>query len=313
MTWRPWQQAWHDALYGDTGFYRRPEGPAGHFATSAQGIPGVGEVLARTVLTLAQEHQLRAVVDVGAGRGELLAALHHLDPALHLVGVDVVGRPADLPATARWIASPGGAELPDETYQDALVLAHEWLDVVPAPVVEVDDSGDLRTVEVSPNGDERLGSTPCPADAKWCARHWPLTTPGQRAEVGRSRDLAWESLCHKVSHGLVVAVDYGHEASARPPHGTLTAFKRGREVPPQPDGSCDLTAHLAVDSLRADRRVRQSDLVRQLDLIPETPDVRGARTDPPGYLAALAARSAALHAAARPGLGDFWWVLRQVE
>ena len=43
---RPWEQAWQDALYGPRGFYRR-HAPADHFATSTQGFPGGGEVVAR--------------------------------------------------------------------------------------------------------------------------------------------------------------------------------------------------------------------------------------------------------------------------
>ena len=38
-TWRTWEAAWRDALYGPVGFYRRPEGPAGHFRTAAHAGP----------------------------------------------------------------------------------------------------------------------------------------------------------------------------------------------------------------------------------------------------------------------------------
>ena len=46
-------------------------------------------------------------------------------------------------------------------------------------------------------------------------------------------------------------MDYGHLAAARPPAGTLAAHRAGRLVPPVPDGSCDLTADVAWDSLAA--------------------------------------------------------------
>lgn len=318
MTWRPWQQAWQDALYGPCGFYRRPEGPAGHFATSAQGIPGVGVVLARAIAALAAQHGLRAVADVGAGRGELLSELHRLDPSLSLTGVDVVPRPDGLPSSCVWLESPGGPELPDVHFEDVLVVAHEWLDVVPTPVAEVDEDGVLRQVEVevAVNGTgqltERLADEVDPSSRGWAEHHWSTAETGHRVEIGLSRDEAWESLCSTASRGLVVAVDYGHRASERPPYGTLTGFRHGTEVSPVPDGSSDLTAHVAVDSLAADRSVRQADLFRELDLVPPAPELQIARTDPPAYLAALSARSAAIQAVARPGLGDFWWVLRRV-
>lgn len=313
-TWRPWEIAWQEALYGRAGFYRRPEGPAGHFATSAQGIPGVGELLARAVASLAARHGLRHVVDVGAGRGELLGRLHDLDPGLALTGVDVVERPCALGESVAWVRSPGGPDLPGLPLREpVLVVAHEWLDVVPAPVVELDEGGSWRLVEVAGDGTERLGDAPAEADLAWLTAHWP--SPGEagaRAEVGRARDGAWDSLCDKVSCGLVVAVDYGHERSSRPPFGSLTAFRDGHEVAAVPDGSCDLTAHVAVDSLAHDRRLRQADLFGELGLGTATPAYDLARSDPQAYLRALAARSAFAAATARPGLGDFWWVLREV-
>ncbi len=92
---RPWDVAWREALYGPGGFYRR-SAPAAHFATSAQGIPGGGALLAEAVLALARRHSCTRVVDVGCGRGELLAHLRRLTPDLHLTGVDVVDRPHGL-------------------------------------------------------------------------------------------------------------------------------------------------------------------------------------------------------------------------
>src|SRR5699024_7015856 len=69
----PWREAWQEALYGSGGFYRRPEGPVGHFETATHGP--VGRALARTLVGLAAETGAEGVVDLGAGRGELLSAL----------------------------------------------------------------------------------------------------------------------------------------------------------------------------------------------------------------------------------------------
>src|ERR687894_138545 len=100
MAWVTWRAAMTEALYGPEGFYRRPEGPAGHFRTSVHASP----FFASAVLTLARAAELSTVIDVGAGRGELVRVLHRLDPTLSLHGVDVADRPADLPEEISWSA-----------------------------------------------------------------------------------------------------------------------------------------------------------------------------------------------------------------
>ncbi|HEY0357140.1 MAG TPA: hypothetical protein VGD11_01080, partial [Mycobacteriales bacterium] len=103
----PWRTAWEQALYGPTGFYRRPEGPAGHFRTSVH----ASALFARAIVTLLSRvddalgrPDLLDLVDVGSGRGELLTAVAaELPPSLaarvRLTGVDVVPRPDGLPAS----------------------------------------------------------------------------------------------------------------------------------------------------------------------------------------------------------------------
>ncbi|MFX0538473.1 SAM-dependent methyltransferase [Ornithinimicrobium sp. Y1847] len=242
----PWEQAWGQALYGPDGFYVTAP-PADHFATSVQGIPGAGELLARAVLALARRHRCTAIVDVGCGRGELLAHLRRLAPELRLTGVDVVPRPTDLDVDA-WLVSPGGARLSGwlSGLRDSLVIAHEWLDVVPCPVVEL-DADVWRVVTVTTDGTEHLGDALTGPDLDW-VRNW-VPEGVTRAEVGRARDLAFAELVSRVQTGLVVAVDYGHTRQDRPHRGTLTGFRAGREVEPVPDGSSDLTAHVAMDSV----------------------------------------------------------------
>ncbi|MYS43043.1 hypothetical protein GTY23_17755, partial [Streptomyces sp. SID5998] len=62
---------------------------------------------------------------------------------------------------------------------------------------------------------------------------------------------AWAGAVSRLRRGLAVAVDYAHTAADRPPFGTLTGFRDGRETAPVPDGSCDLTAHVALDACAA--------------------------------------------------------------
>src|SRR5665647_3901181 len=81
--------AWDQALYGERGFYRQVAGPAGHFSTASQGVPQIGELLARAVLELMATEGLDTFVDVGCGRGELLEQVHRLGPHLRCIGVDI--------------------------------------------------------------------------------------------------------------------------------------------------------------------------------------------------------------------------------
>lgn len=329
----PWREAWREALYGTEGFYRRPEGPLGHFATSAHGP--LGAVLVEALAALVDLGGLRGVVDVGAGRGELLAHLHRLRPDLRLTGVEVVDRPAGLPGPVSWLRSPGGPALPDSLQElsGVLVVAHEWLDVVPCTVAEVLPGGRPAVVLVDPltgeesvadpGSDSLAGRSPAqptpvrltPAELAWCAQHWPTSEqpPGARVEVGAARDAAWAGLLSRIRSGVVLAVDYGHTGATRPERGTLAAYREGRQVTPVPDGSCDLTAHVAVDSLEHDEVLTQREALGRLGLRAGRPPRELARTDPAAYLAALSRRSSLAELTDPDGAGSFHWVLRRVE
>ena len=313
MTPVAWQVAWQEALYGPNGFYRSAAGPSGHFSTATHGGPG--EVLGAALARLARENHLTHVVDVGAGRGELLAHVDAAEPALRLTGVDVVARPHSLDASVEWLVAPGGPALPEALrHLDAtLVVAHEWLDVVPCPVAEVDGEGILRHLLVDPRtGSETVGEPVQGDDLDWATTHWPTDTPGQRVEIGLPRDRAWADLVSRVTRGLVVAVDYGHRGGERPAAGTLTAYRLGHQVAPVPDGTCDLTAHVAMDSLDHDELVDQRTALRGLGVDGRTPPIELAGSDPHAYLKALASGSAAAALVARGGFGDFLWAVKRV-
>ena len=304
----PWKQAWDTALYGAEGFFRR-ESPADHFRTSAH----VSGRFAEAMVVLARNAGLDTVVDVGAGRGELLRGIHELDPGLTLLGVEVAARPRDLPAAIAWTSA-----LPTEV--DGLLVANEWLDNVPCHVVEVDPAGAPRMVHVDPaTGRETLGHPTSHATVpvsvrQWLAHWWPLTgaPPGARAEVGSTRDAAWADVVRRVRRGVAVAIDYGHRQEQRPGEGSLRSYLAGREVAVVPDGSRDVTAAVAVDAVAAAvgaTVLDQRGALHDLGVRASPPPVSLAEDDPQAYLRALsdASRTAAL--TGRDGLGGFTWLV----
>lgn len=304
----PWRQAWQEALYGPRGFYRREEGPAGHFTTSTQGI--LGEAFAAVVAAVADSQGLQRIIDVGAGRGELLTRLHHSRPDLVLTGVDVVQRPASLPGPVGWLHSPGGPGLPDALagLEGVLLVANEWLDVIPCTIAQVATGGVLREVLVDPaSGREALGDEITGEDAAWARRWWPAPEPGRRVEIGRARDGAHADLISRVDSGLVLVVDYGHDRASRPREGSLVAYRKGALVAPVPDGSRDLTAHVAMDTLGADEVTSQREALAELGILSGPPSRDLAARDPAGYLAALSRASAVAALADPMGLGAFRW------
>jgi SAM-dependent MidA family methyltransferase len=309
MAWCTWREATERALYGEAGFFRRHE-PAAHFRTSVHASP----VFAETVLTLARYAGLRTLVDVGAGGGELLVALHELDPSLELIGVDLRDQPNNLPSAIEWLPDLPAAK-------DALLIANEWLDDVPVEVVEIADDG-WRLVLVDPaSGAEQLGPPPTEADQAWLHRWWPPGDVGDRAEVGRPRDEAWAGAVRSLTRGVAVAVDYAHHRDARPPGGTLTGYRDGRQVPPLPDGSCDVTSHVALDACAAagqDAGATQTLLTTQraalhaLGVRRSMPPHELSRSDPAGYLSALSAAGEVAELTDPSGLGGFGWLVQGV-
>ncbi|MFE7136873.1 SAM-dependent methyltransferase [Streptomyces sp. NPDC057644] len=335
--WRGWREAAEAALYGDKGFYRSPlrspEGPAGHFRTSVHASPLFATAVARLLTGIARELDTGtvALVDVGAGRGELLtgvlAALPQglevsqgleLPQGLEVIpyAVEVAARPPGLDPRIEWCAElPAGVT--------GLLFANEWLDNVPVEVAEADADGVPRYVQVrTSDGAERLGPPVTGADAAWLERWWPLSGPGERAEIGRPRDAAWARAVGSLTAGLAVAVDYAHVRGARPPFGTLTGFRGGREARPVPDSSCDLTAHVALDACAAavssavahasTELTDQRAALHRLGVGGDRPPLSLAATDPAGYVRGLAAAGEAAELTARGGLGDFGWLLHRV-
>jgi SAM-dependent MidA family methyltransferase len=309
--WLPWREATERALYAEGGFFRRPGSPpSAHFRTSVHASP----VFAAAVLALVRDAGLGTAVDVGAGHGELLVAMHDLDPSLQLVGVDLADRPNDLPAAIAWTDRvPEGVE--------ALLFANEWLDDVPVDAVELTDGG-WRLLLVDPaTGDEQIGPRPSDADLAWLDRWWPAGEVGDRAEVGRPRDEAWAAAVGSMHRGLAVAVDYAHHRDSRPPSGSLTGYRGGRQVPPVPDGSCDITSHVALDACAAAGQsagatgtllTEQRTALHALGVRREKPPHELSRSDPAEDLRRLSQAGEVAELTDPAGLGGFGWLVQSV-
>ncbi|MFI6009874.1 SAM-dependent methyltransferase [Streptomyces sp. NPDC051243] len=359
--WRGWRAAAESALYGPGGFYRRPEGPAGHFRTSVHASSlfagAVARLLCRVDEALGRPASL-GFVDMAAGRGELVTGVLAALPAevaarTRAYAVEIADRPRALDHRIEWLPEPP----PGLT---GLLFANEWLDNVPVEVAEVDSAGVPRQVLVRRDGTERLGEPVAGAEAEWLERWWPLgraegargtegapggdapggegaPTPrarvvapgpvagggaagqaGLRAEIGLPRDAAWAGAVAALERGLAVAVDYAHTARERPPFGTLTGFRDGRETAPVPDGSCDITAHVALDAcaeacaLPGARLLSQRAALRTLGVTGARPPLELASTHPAEYVRALATAGEAAELTAPGGLGDFGWLLQPV-
>jgi len=308
-----------EALYGASGFYARGEVAGRHFRTSVQVSPwfaaAVLGVLRLVDRALGHPDPLD-LVDVGAGRGELLhgvadGAEPELRARLRCTGVEVTPRPAGFPAQLRW-----SSQVPELT---GLLVANEWLDDIPLDVVQQTAAGP-RLVLVGPNGDESLGPPPAPDDAAWLSRWWPLR-PGERGEVGRPRDEAWAHAVGKVRRGAAIAIDYAHRLGRRPAFGTLTGYRCGRAVPALPDGSCNLTAHVALDACAAAGAAAgatatllttQREALRALGVTGRRPPIELAQADPAGYLRGLARAGEAAELTDPAGLGGFDWLVQGI-
>jgi SAM-dependent MidA family methyltransferase len=369
--WTTWQAATERALYGregDGGGFFVREAPDAHFRTSVNASPLFAAAVARLLMYVDEESgrpDELTMVDVGAGRGELLTGVLAALPAeitarLRPYAVERAPRPGGLDERIIWSNS-----LPASAGLVGLLFANEWLDNVPVDVVEVGPDGVPHTVLVrTVDGAEKLGEPlPDGPDADWLVRWWPLTAdpgeherhdqreqhqqpgqreqhqqhqqhpesgahaePGPRAELGLPRDEAWAAAVRALDRGLAVAVDYAHFREDRPPFGTLTGYLDGREVRPVPDGSRDLTAHVALDAcaaagaavrVQADGGTAAAPVVTSqrtalhaLGVDGTRPPLALASSDPAAYVRQLAAAAESAELTDAAGLGGFRWLVQ---
>src|SRR5262249_41618610 len=173
VMWMTWREAMRTALYGPAGFYARGEPPSRHFRTSAH----VSSAYAGAMLSLLRDADAALgrparldLVDIGAGRGELLGQLLGLIDEAVAAGrdgrlaarvaaraVEITPRPDGLDPRIGWQSS-----LPDAI--TGLVIASEWLDNIPLDVAELTPDGPRLVLVETASGAERTGPPPRPAD-----------------------------------------------------------------------------------------------------------------------------------------------------
>ncbi|MEY2965388.1 MAG: hypothetical protein RLZZ228_1201 [Actinomycetota bacterium] len=256
----PWARAWQAASRE----FWATSLPSEHFRTSAG--PGVAQrvadIIRATDARLGHPAEL-TIADIGCGDGALLSLVQEHCPDLEgrtrWIGIDL--RPFTRPGVES-ITAMCPTQIPGAPFV-GVVMAHEWLDELPCDVVERDTNGVDRIVLVDRDGCEVLG--PALSDAAACARvgvdaaaarewldrWWSLRDPGDRAEIGWRRDRAWSWMGSLLERGTALVTDYGHDRHSRREadrHGTLVAYRGGHVVAPVPDGTCGVTAHVALDA-----------------------------------------------------------------
>ena len=277
----PWSRAWRAANTGAPGFYRTAHAED-HFTTGVHIDRTIAHWLVdfiESTRPLTNAHEEFAVIDVGAGDGQLLTDVHNaLGDEITCIGVDLRPRPDKLPADIDWIEREIDEWTEDITGRDGqwtgVVIAHALLDDVSCDVVELDEALQPRLVLVDPQtGAEESGPTlhdsttrTLMADpgrsADWLDRWWPATRPLARREIGDTRDRVWSKVRRVISTGHAIAIDYEHRLADRErglwDAGTLKGFASGRPRRPVPDGSVNITAHVALDSCAADANTPRS-------------------------------------------------------
>lgn len=224
------------ALYHpEHGYYRKARGPFGRdgdFFTAEQVQPVFGILIEQCIRQLRDEmadEKDFIVVELGAGRGEMAAALD----GFGYIGVD----------------HDRGA-MPESFC--GVVFANEFFDALPVHVVKRTGGGyiDLRVDFAGGNFQWTDGASVSGALAEYVERFAPET---EIFEVNLDA-LEWmKKIERSMRRGFVLAIDYGYtqRETIRFPQGTLMSYRRHSaldDVLADP-GERDITAHVAFTPL----------------------------------------------------------------
>jgi SAM-dependent MidA family methyltransferase len=310
---RSWFDAWVESAYGADGFWRIHD-PDAHFRTAATSGPLIAKALAALI---DRQDEIRRVVDVGAGSGRLLQELSAIRPDLQLLGIDLRRRPEGLASQVDWVQdlwdvrygrwTSGDVAAALDQPEPVMIICCEWLDDLPCPVAARHADG-WREVIINDDGREQAGPRLSSEQLAWADRWWPGS---DRAEIGITRDRAWAELVKIIIKrgGSALMIDYGHTAARRPVTGSLAAYRDGRALEPVPESSVNLTAHVAVDAVRAageEAGARTTFCGLQSEVVPELLQSE-SHPDP---LVDLDRRSQHLALNSQYVWGSHWWLLQ---
>jgi SAM-dependent MidA family methyltransferase len=221
------------------GYYRRggdPFGKAGDYYTAQQLQPVFGVLIAAHIRGLWEElgrPDEFTVVDLGAGRGEMAAALSEF----RYFPVEI-----------------GHGRLPEQF--SGVVFANEFFDALPVRLV-VWRSGVLREMRVNWSGKRFVWVEGEPVEsrvAEYVRSYSAVGEEGGWVEVNLEA-LRWlEGIAPRLQSGFLFAIDYGYTVreSVRFPQGTLMSYRRHvahEDVLAEP-GRQDITAHVSFTALQ---------------------------------------------------------------
>ncbi len=253
----PFAAFMEEALYGEAGYYSRPDPPigeAGDFVTGASFSPLFGRATARLLRRLDRvltrpADLFEAGFGTGAHLANVVAAL--AGDERRLLAWDRIARPA-----------PPGVERKDRLAEagpiDGLVFSYELFDALPFHRligregggvgelwVDLDAEGGFLWKEAEPSDvllQELLGGF--------------QLEPGQIADLAPGWVPLYKEIAGRLGRGLLVTCDYGFERERLLDvrirrHGTLACFTRQRvhRNPFVLVGEQDLTAHVDFTSL----------------------------------------------------------------
>lgn len=255
----PFDEFMREALYGEAGFYTKPDGGhagrRGDFLTSPEVGPLFGAVVANyldAVWKRIGEPDEFTVVDVGAGPGTLARSIASARPrcshAMRFIAVELSAgqrdrHPADIESTAT---------MPTEPF-DGVIIANELLDNLPFRLAVFDNGWReayiVRDSEGRPTETLSAPFDPPPAQLLQTA------TLGARVPlVDQAREWV-EAARQLVRNGTVLAIDYGvpltGELAQRPWRDWLRTYRgneRGGHYLSAP-GSQDITTDIPFDQL----------------------------------------------------------------
>ncbi len=224
------------ALYHpEHGYYRKtrdPFGRDGDFFTAEQVQPVFGILIAQCIRQLRDELagvEDFTVVELGAGRGEMAAALSEFA----YIGVDA-----------------GRGAMPEQF--SGVVFANEFFDALPVHVVRRTDCGFAeRRVDFA---DGKFHWTDGPPVSEAVAEYVERFAPEAEIFEVNLDALEWmKRITQRLQRGFVLAIDYGYtqREAIRFPQGTLMSYRRHAaldDVLAEP-GERDITAHAAFAPL----------------------------------------------------------------